>query len=282
VILAYSSISQMGLIGVGLGVGLASPAAAGMVLFAITLYALHHALVKSALFLGEGLSRTAVHGGIFTGMVLLALLLAGAPLTGGALAKHYLKDLAPFTPLASPALLTWLLALASVGTSLLMARFLWQLRHRAKAASRPRAALLVPWLLALLAALFAPWLLPVQGGALLAPAALWSATWPLLVAGLLALWASRRFHALPLAVPPGDILVPLEALLRQGWRRGRTLTRTGLIRRWRKLRAPCQECLRELSGPELGERLETALRPWRRFGVLGLAIALSLLVLLVA
>ncbi|MEX2162829.1 MAG: proton-conducting transporter membrane subunit [Sulfuricaulis sp.] len=59
VILAYSSISQMGLITVGVGLGLAAPAAAVPALFALTLYALHHALVKGALFLGEGLHRAA-------------------------------------------------------------------------------------------------------------------------------------------------------------------------------------------------------------------------------
>jgi len=280
VILAYSSISQMGLIGMALGLGLVHPDAAGPALFAITLYALHHALVKSALFLGEGLSRAAAHGGIFAGMVLLALLLAGAPLTGGALAKHYLKDLAPFTPFASPTLVTWLLALASVGTSMLMARFLWQLRHRSGPASPPRAGLLLPWLLALLAALLGPWLLPVDAAALRTPGALWSATWPLLAAAILALWVSRVFHTLPLAVPSGDILIPLERLLKRGWRRGRALTRINLTRRWRKLRDPCRASLQRLSGPELGEHLEAMLRPWHRFGLLGLALALGLVLLL--
>jgi formate hydrogenlyase subunit 3/multisubunit Na+/H+ antiporter MnhD subunit len=280
VILAYSSISQMGLIGVGLGVGLASPDAAGPALFAVTLYALHHALVKAALFLGEGLSRTAAHGGIFAGMGLLALLLAGAPLTGGALAKHYLKDLAPFTPLASPALLTWLLALASVGTSLLMARFLWQLQRWAGAVARPRAALLGPWLLALLAALSGHWLLPVQGAALLTPAGLWTAAWPLLAAALVALLASRVVHTLTLTMPPADLLAPIEALLRQGWRRSRALTRLGLVRRWRRLRDPCRHWLQALARPELGERLEAALRPWRVFGALSLLFAVGLVLLL--
>jgi formate hydrogenlyase subunit 3/multisubunit Na+/H+ antiporter MnhD subunit len=280
VMLAYSSISQMGLIGVGLGLGLARPDAAGPALFAVTLYALHHALVKAALFLGEGLSRAAAHGGIFAGMVLLALLLAGAPLTGGALAKHYLKDLASFTPIASAGMITWLLALASIGTALLMARFLWQLRHRAGTAQRPPPGLLLPWLLALLAALVAPWLLAVDGAALLAPAALWSATWPLLAALLLALPAARFIRALPFTIPAGDILIPIEWLLKHGWRRGRVLTRLGLARRWRRLRAPCQDCLRRVTGPELGERLEASLRPWRRFGVMGLGLALSLLALL--
>ena len=280
VILAYSSISQMGLISLALGLGLARPEAAGPALFAVTLYALHHALVKAALFLGEGLSRAAAHGGLFAGMVLLALALAGAPLTGGALAKHYLKDLTAFTPVASPGLLGGLLALASLGTTLLMARFLWQLRRRSGAAARPHPALWLSWLLALAIALLAPWLLPVEAGAQLAPAALWSAAWPLLAGAALALLAARLLPGAPLSVPSGDILVPLERLIRRTWRRGRALTRMGLTRHWRRLRDPCRQHLQWLAGPSLGVHLEAGLRPWRRFGVLGLAIALTLVVLL--
>ncbi|MCA1803987.1 MAG: hypothetical protein LC646_01160 [Xanthomonadaceae bacterium] len=161
-----------------------------------------------------------------------------------------------------------------------MARFLWQLRNRAGTAQRPPPGLLLPWLLALLVALLGPWLLAVDAAALRTPAALWSATWPLLAAALLALWASRVFRTLPLAVPSGDILIPLERLLKRGWRRSRALTHLGFTRRWRRLRDPCRQQLQRLTGPELGERLEASLRPWRRFGILGLAIALCLVLLL--
>ncbi|HEY9149502.1 MAG TPA: complex I subunit 5 family protein [Gammaproteobacteria bacterium] len=280
VILAYSSISQMGLMIAGIGLGLASPAAAGPVLFAVTLYALHHALVKSALFLGEGLSRAAAHGLIFAGMVLLALLLAGAPLTGGALAKYHLKALLDLTPIASPGLLAGLLALASVGTSLLMARFLWQLHHRTRPTRRPRPALWLPWLLALLAALLLPWALVMDTAALRTPAGLWQAGWPVLAGIALAFIGRHGMGALAPRVPAGDILIPLERLLQQGWRRGRAVLRINLTRRWRRLRDPGQEALQRLAGPVLGERLEASLRPWRRFGVLGLLIAFSLAILL--
>ena len=280
VILAYSSISQMGLMIAGLGLGLASPAAAGPMLFAVALYALHHALVKAALFLGEGLGRAAAHGAIFAGMVLLALLLAGAPLTGGALAKHHLKALLDHTPIASPGLLADLLALASVGTSLLMARFLWQLHHRAGPIQRPRLALWLPWLLALLAALLLPWVLVTNTAALRTPNALWDAGWPVLAGLALAFIVRHGVAGLSPRVPSGDILIPLEWLLQRGWRRGRVLLRINLTRRWRRLRNPCQQTLQRLAGPILGERLEASLRPWRRFGMLGLLIVFSLVVLL--
>lgn len=283
VILAYSSISQMGLIGVALGLGLAHPSAAGPALFAITLYALHHTLVKAALFLGEGLSRRTRHRGIFAGMVLLSLLLAGAPLTGGALAKYYLKDLAPFLPFPSPGLLATLLAVASVGTTVLMARFLWQLQLRSAPAVTPRIGLLLPWLLAVLGAVVLPWLLlPVQGDALLKPTSLWAAAWPLLTGVLLAVLASRLFRSLPMTIPPGDILVVFEILLVQGRRRSRVLVRRRVTPRWRRLRHHSHTTLLRLAEPDWLAHLETALRSWRRFGLLSLAIALGLVLLLAA
>jgi hypothetical protein len=56
-VLAYSSISQMGLMLVALGTGLAWPQAWGAAAGALLLFSLHHALNKAALFLGVGLRR---------------------------------------------------------------------------------------------------------------------------------------------------------------------------------------------------------------------------------
>lgn len=72
--------------GVMLKAGLLAPAAWPLLLPALGLYALHHALAKSALFLGVGLIQA--HGVQRVRLVLLglpALALAGAPLTSGAL-----------------------------------------------------------------------------------------------------------------------------------------------------------------------------------------------------
>ena len=58
-ILAYSSISQMGFMTVGLGAALLAPQARQLALTAVALYAAHHALAKGALFLGVGVSERA-------------------------------------------------------------------------------------------------------------------------------------------------------------------------------------------------------------------------------
>ncbi|MEX2162831.1 MAG: proton-conducting transporter membrane subunit [Sulfuricaulis sp.] len=56
VVLAYSSMSQMGLMTAGIGAGLLAPQAWPALLPAVTLYALHHAFAKGSLFFGVGVA----------------------------------------------------------------------------------------------------------------------------------------------------------------------------------------------------------------------------------
>ena len=127
-LLGYSSISKMGVLTTGMGAALAWPTAAPALIGALVLYAAHHALVKGALFLGLGLAeRGGLRPWLLTGLGFLALVLAGAPLTSGALAKSVLKTSLP----AEAHVLVLLLAVSAFATTLLMARFLylvWQQR----------------------------------------------------------------------------------------------------------------------------------------------------------
>ncbi len=218
VILAYSSVSQMGLITAGVGLGLASSAAGAPALAAVTLYALHHALVKGALFFGEGLNRAAgAHARVWTRavLVLLALVLAGAPFTSGALAKIYLKDLAAFVPWAPH--FNLVVSLAAIGTTLLMAHFLAQLwRVPRNVAERRLSDLVLPSAAMVAAVLAAAWLvLPVDHATLLAPAVLGDAAWPVAVGAGIAMLAARLAPRRQFTVPPGDVLVPVELALRK-------------------------------------------------------------------
>ena len=64
---------------------------------AVALYALHHGLVKGSLFLSVGLSGSRGGASSFVrraGQVALALAMAAAPFTGGAAAKHAVKEIA--------------------------------------------------------------------------------------------------------------------------------------------------------------------------------------------
>jgi formate hydrogenlyase subunit 3/multisubunit Na+/H+ antiporter MnhD subunit len=92
-VLAYSTLSQMGLIVVVLGSAFGSPGP-GFALSAATLYAAHHGLAKGALFLSVGvLAETGRRSfpPVLLATALAALAVAGLPITGGALAKLAIK-----------------------------------------------------------------------------------------------------------------------------------------------------------------------------------------------
>ena len=211
-LLAYSSISQMGYPTLAVGAGLLAPQLWPVLLPAIGLYALHHALAKGALFLGEGVARRrGTDALVWAGLALPALALAGAPLTSGALAKTELLAALAGLPAPWPGVLSWGLSLGAVGTALLMWRFLCLLRGAPK---RGGAGLLLPWLGGL-AALALVWMMadPAARAYLLSVAGLWSAAWPLLLAvGLACLPGWRAGPTWEL--PAGDLLCWVTVALR--------------------------------------------------------------------
>jgi len=129
-LLGYSSISKMGVLTTGLGAALTFPSAAPGIVAALLVYATHHALTKTALFLGLGLVEdSGLRLSLLIGLGFLALILAGAPLTSGALAKSALSG---SLSQEAPALVT-LLAGSTLATTLLMVRvmfLLWTRRRR--------------------------------------------------------------------------------------------------------------------------------------------------------
>jgi len=204
-VLAYSSVSQMGLIASATGVALAFPESAPALLPVAVLFALHHGLAKAALFLSVDTAKT--HPQLMrVAMWVPAVVLAGAPLTSGALAKVLFKSAAPA---AWPWLIDALLA-SSVATTLIMARFLmlaWP-RGPGDAAGHP-----LPWLTLVVAGLSLPWLFafalePHAAAAPLQPGYLVEALWPPAV-GIALVLATLRWwprHLRP-TLPEGDILV---------------------------------------------------------------------------
>jgi formate hydrogenlyase subunit 3/multisubunit Na+/H+ antiporter MnhD subunit len=193
-VLAYSSISQMGVIATLIGVGLAM-ANAG-VAAAAGFYAAHHVLVKGGLFLatGIGVSDRRNRWLVFVPAAVLALALAGLPLTGGYLAKEAVK---PFIGEGAFAIFA---ALSAAGTTLLMLFFMARLGSASQ--DRPgtptASGLLVPWLAAAFFAIAIPWLsisltdaIPISEVNSIAD--LWSAIWPMLIGGgLVALWLNQK------------------------------------------------------------------------------------------
>jgi len=224
-ILAYSSISQMGLITVGFGISLWVPASAALILPVIDLYAIHHGFAKGALFLGVGIlaaSETGTRASkmAWAGLVLAALSLAGAPVTSGAVAKTGLKTIVGLIPQAWQAALALLLPLTSLGTTVLMGRLIYVMADRPAAHARPKMAMWLAWLLMLGLVAATLFILPAAEPAKeLSLELIWASLWPVAAgATLTALgWAAaRRGFAFPFPVPPpGDIVGWYSEALRE-------------------------------------------------------------------
>jgi formate hydrogenlyase subunit 3/multisubunit Na+/H+ antiporter MnhD subunit len=232
-VLAYSSVSQMGMIAAVLGMGLAA-GDTGATLGA-AFYAAHHVLVKGALFLAVGVAAAGSRRRLWLVLppaLVLALSLGGLPLTGGALAKFAVK--APLGNGLIGALAAW----SAAGTTLLMLHFLLRVARSASpdtAATAP-PGLAVPWLTTALASVIVPWLLfPATGGqwaAALTPDGVWEALWPVLIGTALALPLCRFGERVP-RVPAGDIVGAGESAFRASFALGGAFDRVdGLLRRW--------------------------------------------------
>jgi multicomponent Na+:H+ antiporter subunit A len=231
-VVAYSSISQMGLLAAALGMGLAAgDAGAGL---GASFSTAHHVLVKGGLFLAIGLAALA--GArlwpVLIPAAVLALGLGGLPLTGGALVKLAVK--AQFGEDVVGALAT----MSAAGSTLLMLHFLrYLIRTAPDRTETAPVGNTGPWLLVAIAAVAVPWaLFPAAGSGspsqALALGTLWAALWPVLIGGVLALGLWLWEDRLP-RVSAGDIVVVGEAATRAIVTWGEAVERTdGWLRRW--------------------------------------------------
>jgi NADH:ubiquinone oxidoreductase subunit 5 (subunit L)/multisubunit Na+/H+ antiporter MnhA subunit len=217
VLLGYSSVSQMGLLAVGVGAGLAVPQAWPALLPAVLLFAIHHALAKAGLFATLGVMDEGRAALRLLVLLLPALALVGLPFTSGAVAKAVLKDALPGLPAPWTEVLAFALPLATAGTTLLMARLLVLALAdgRAERVASPAAAGLGILLGAVAAG---PWWLPslLPEGTVPRPPVEAVVLWPVLAGVGLAVFVylidrvGRRSLRVP--VPPGDLLLPVERL----------------------------------------------------------------------
>jgi Formate hydrogenlyase subunit 3/Multisubunit Na+/H+ antiporter, MnhD subunit len=212
-VLAYSSVSQMGLLAAALGMGLSAGEEGAVLVAAFS--ASFHVLVKGGLFLAIG-AVASTRRSVWLVLVpatVLALGLGGLPLTGGALAKLAMK------PVMGDGIVGVLATFSAIGSTLLMLHFL---RRMWSGSQQPEiaegSALVWPWLATALAAAVLPWMLysSVTNDSLrsaLAPAEIWEALWPVLSGALasLALW--RWGRVLP-RIPAGDLLAADKGLVR--------------------------------------------------------------------
>jgi formate hydrogenlyase subunit 3/multisubunit Na+/H+ antiporter MnhD subunit len=260
-VLAYSSVSQMGLVTLAVGLALVSPQlwpAASLVTLA---FVMHHGLVKGALFLGMGVGPRSV---VLVGLSLAALAMIGLPVTGGALVKSLLKEV------VGGGWLELLVSLSATGTTLLMLRVL-VLVGRQPTAATPTLPF---WLVSLVAALIAlplwayaaGWPLTEHLGLSLDKA--WALVWPGLL-GLALFTALGGFGRLRFWLPPGDLLVGLELL----WHRFRPEVRPASVA---KVSHP-----KPVPSLTWLDRLEVRQRRWDNVGLLFLSLgALLILIML--
>lgn len=216
-VLAYSSISQMGMITALLGAGLADVQLWPLLAPALLLFVAHHGLNKGSLFLAVSLAEknTPFSRPLLGLLLLLPTLALTGLLASGTLTKSHFK--AALYQADATALIGWL-TLAATGTSLLMARYLWLLwqQQQQLTADTAKASpwMLAGWLFLLPLGLLVPWWLPLpapthpawpdlQGFMQLA--------WPVLAGTLLASgggWLITRLmpNWSKRAIPAGDLL----------------------------------------------------------------------------
>ncbi|MCC6002371.1 MAG: hypothetical protein JJU19_16150 [Pararhodobacter sp.] len=216
-VLGYSSVSQMGILALGLGAGLMVPQAWVAILPVLVFLAAHHALAKGALFLGTGAfaaqTGPAAKLAVTLALLLPAFVLAGLPASSGALGKEALKT--AFNA-GSPVWLPWLtvaLSLSGVATTLLMARYvamIW-LHPPGAPAKVTQEAVLLPFLALVGASLALPLVWVAVAGTLAAPIsqAAPGALWP--VALGVAMAAGVAIHAHAQRIGPAVFLAQITA-----------------------------------------------------------------------
>ncbi|MDH3348207.1 MAG: complex I subunit 5 family protein [Desulfobulbaceae bacterium] len=216
-ILAYSSISQMGLMTTIVGCGLLVPGNRSLVVGAVTIYALQHGLAKAALFLGTGMVyhvRGRCHKPswwFWMGLTIPCLALSGLPLTGGFLAKQGFKELVYFVPPVTAQWLSILLPLAAGGTALLLCYFYLKIKLLAEEQCDAVGFYGLWWIVMLLMALGLPWIWPLEtviDRSLPTMGEVAGALGPLFIGVLIGLfWGLRLWKRTRYNIPAGDIVV---------------------------------------------------------------------------
>lgn len=171
----------------------------------------HHALVKGVLFLGVGASENETRRTvIIIELTIAALALAGAPMTSGLAAKLSLKEV--FT--SYPELIK-LISVSTVGTTLLMARFIFILiKSRPHLHSGSLLPLLWFFLFAIMIA--TPWFWPFTRSFMvqsIIPAVLMKNFSPIIIGSFAAslFYLLTRNRDKPIfSLPEGDIVVLVE------------------------------------------------------------------------
>lgn len=300
VILAYSTISQMGFIGAIIAAGLLDGQLAEDTIDAAVLYAVHHGLAKGALFLGVPVIKHYGRGAaglvVTIGMVGAGLAVAGAPITSGGIGKYVSKDAVEGLTVAGIDLYN-LLPFVATGSTILLLRFLWVVLGEERKPHTTFDGELAGWLAVCLAGIVAPWLIAAYWSPLHLPewtdlTTVWDSAWPIGLGVVIGVgcWLAYRIGWIPAStrdeplIPAGDLVVVEERLVRQIVAEGGHVLEkihagtTRAREHGAKTGTALAERVRDST-----DRIETTQRPWPRFGtvaviVLTLVIVVSFMV----
>jgi formate hydrogenlyase subunit 3/multisubunit Na+/H+ antiporter MnhD subunit len=217
-LLAYSSLSKMGMMMLLLGPALVQPILAPAAIAAVLVLATSHSLHKGALFLGAGLPSSQGKTAL---MILLCASFAGLPFLSGALSKTAIKPLLNHPDFPQSQVLTMFIAISTLFTAPLLFRFLLititpPQRDRKRFNSSSLA-----WIIATAATLLFPLIAPyfslsVDSEVAYQPEKALPGD-PFLLGGiiLIGLWILFK-PKLPFHIPPGDLLSLLPRFSRPG------------------------------------------------------------------
>ncbi len=285
--LAYSSVSQVGLMTAALGVTLGLDSIDGeKVLGGLLLFVLVHGLAKGALFLGAGMGRFTERRSLaghflLAGLAFASLVLAGLPFTGGAAVKQALKAGGMLLPGGWGEILPVFLTLSASGTGLLLSLFVLRVHEAMPSRGKPLGVgMILAWagLLAMLVVAVPLWG-HVHGGGGESPAmnvsALLDGLWPIALGFVGAvLFARSRWGAVQWKGCDGLLLEGLEKGLRfleWRWRAGPlgnpALGRIDLV-------AWADRLLQTGLVRKVPDRIEQRLTHWHTVGVLFVALVL--------
>ena len=224
-ILAYSSISQMGLMTTIVGCGLLVNGDRSVIVAVISFYALHHGLAKATLFLAVGVVRPpGKHHSppqwFWFALALPCLALAGMPGTGGFAAKQGFKELLHLSSPSTAKLLAVALPLAAGGTAMLLTHFFLSIKKLAHTPPDRIDSICGWWVISLIISISLPWLRAVTSPWLdFIPSVdhMGSSMLPIVLGMGFGLFYSLKLHGKNgYHIPAGDML-ELLVLLRMPW-----------------------------------------------------------------
>lgn len=294
-ILAYSSISQMGLMALTLGMGLRDAALWPALLPVLLVLVLNHALAKGTLFLVAGTAPSAgtnkfSRAVILGGALLPILALAGFPWTGGAATKSGLLQAAVASTLFRSVDPAMIFTLSAFATALLLGHFLIRLRETMnQPRKQPLSGLWFSWVAIwpVMAAVMtiAPYFMDRMGMATqlakITQYSPWPAAWPVL-AGLLCALPFRFFCAkctlpnIDLEQKTRQMVEPIFNLIRRGMSRFEYLQKLPVWFLWRQY---FKLFGKEENSPHILKWIEQRFMHWHTAGLLFVSLLVAFLLL---